>query len=94
MVFKMGNIFILKFIKARCEKNLVLPKSACAFVVNPSLGISENPDFETTAFTLPGGPVLLARQTVPLRILKEIPNGICGRIWILFIFVVALFFFF
>lgn len=45
MVFKLGNTFILKFVKARCEKNLILPKSACASVVNPSLGISEYPEF-------------------------------------------------
>lgn len=59
----------------------------------PVLGFQNIQSFETAAFTLPGGPVLLARQTVPLRIHKELPNGVCGRIWVLFVFVVAVFFY-
>ena len=45
MVFKLSHIFVLKFVKTRCEKNSVLPKSACASGVVPSLRISESPEF-------------------------------------------------
>lgn len=46
MVFKLSNIFVLKFCKDAVWKEfLLLLKSACAPAVIPSLRNSESPEF-------------------------------------------------